>query len=279
MIKPDGSNILFVVGCPRSGTTWLHRLIASHPDVCTGQESNLFLFYISPLLNSWKQEESFFDKRGPNGLCCYISESEYFKHVSEFAASCLGSVPEEGKRFFLEKTTSHVSSAEDIMDVFPKTKIILTHRHPFEVVPSLVKAGLSWGKGWAPTTTRAAAKMWKRYANHSLRAMRKLNTTQMLTIRFDQLRDSPITTLRGIYEFLDLDLSEEEIKENFNMNIPGNRKMLPIPLRGKYEGQYIEEPQGFYRKQDKAREIAYMDRLQIYLIAKREMKLLGYSFR
>ena len=51
---PDGSNLVFLVGCPRSGTTWLQRLLAGHPDVHTGQESNLFKDYISPQMRAFE---------------------------------------------------------------------------------------------------------------------------------------------------------------------------------------------------------------------------------
>lgn len=37
-----GENIVFIVGSPRSGTTWLQRLLATHPQIKTGQESRIF---------------------------------------------------------------------------------------------------------------------------------------------------------------------------------------------------------------------------------------------
>jgi hypothetical protein len=43
---------VFLVGCPRSGTTWVQRLLACHPGIATGQESNLFEMYIGPQLRS-----------------------------------------------------------------------------------------------------------------------------------------------------------------------------------------------------------------------------------
>jgi hypothetical protein len=46
----QGHNLVFLIGCPRSGTTWLQRLLASHPQVRTVQETFLFPRYISPQL-------------------------------------------------------------------------------------------------------------------------------------------------------------------------------------------------------------------------------------
>ena len=55
-LEYSGSNMLFVVGCPRSGTTWVQRLLATHPRIRTGQESDVFDQYIGPQLRAWEQE-------------------------------------------------------------------------------------------------------------------------------------------------------------------------------------------------------------------------------
>jgi Sulfotransferase family len=279
MIDPDGSNILFIIGGPRSGTTWLHRLIASHPEVCTGQESNLFLFYISPLIRSWDSEEKYFDERGPNGLCCYVTDEQYMKNVSTFASSCLGNLPIDGKKYFLEKTTSHVCSAENIVRTFPKTKIVLIHRHPFEVVPSLIKAGKSWGRGWAPTSVIRAVRMWRRYARCTIRAIQNVSTDHLITLSFDDLRSDPERTLKEIYDFLGLSTTRDDIKYILKQNEPDNPQVLKIPFFGKYMGRYIEEPEGFFRKQDKIQKISIMSKLIIYMIARNEMQKLSYGYR
>src|SRR5258708_16130926 len=58
MLTPEysGSDMVFVVGCPRSGTTWVQRLLATHPRIRTGQESDVFDQYIGPQLRAWEQE-------------------------------------------------------------------------------------------------------------------------------------------------------------------------------------------------------------------------------
>ena len=36
---------VFIVGAQRSGTTWVQRLLCSHPRIVGGQESHLFSAY------------------------------------------------------------------------------------------------------------------------------------------------------------------------------------------------------------------------------------------
>src|SRR5687768_17973655 len=40
---------VFVIGSPRSGTTWVQRLLVAHPAVCGGQESHFFAAFGPPL--------------------------------------------------------------------------------------------------------------------------------------------------------------------------------------------------------------------------------------
>ncbi|HEY2596345.1 MAG TPA: sulfotransferase, partial [Chloroflexota bacterium] len=74
----DGANLVFVVGCPRSGTTWVQRLLASHSCIRTGQESDLFDMYVGPLLHTWQQELRVDSSgRGGVGLACYFTDAEF----------------------------------------------------------------------------------------------------------------------------------------------------------------------------------------------------------
>src|SRR5438876_565526 len=39
-------DIVFVVGAPRSGTTWLQTMLAAHPEVASPQETYIFSAYV-----------------------------------------------------------------------------------------------------------------------------------------------------------------------------------------------------------------------------------------
>ena len=73
-----GANLVFVVGCPRSGTTWIQRLLATHPMLRTGQESDVFDLYIGPQLRAWERElDPASSGRGGVGLACYFQDAEF----------------------------------------------------------------------------------------------------------------------------------------------------------------------------------------------------------
>src|SRR5579872_7450610 len=86
-VRPDdtGANLLFVVGCPRSGTTWVQRLLATHPCIRTGQESDLFDLYVGPQLRTWQQELTADSSgRGAVGLGCYFTDDEFRRTLKSY---------------------------------------------------------------------------------------------------------------------------------------------------------------------------------------------------
>src|SRR5919201_5205098 len=106
-----GESLVCIVGCPRSGTTWVQRLLASHPRVRTGQESDVFDLYVGPQLRAWRQEaDARSSGRGGVGLACYWREEDFLRVLKDYAVQLLqpmvgGLEPGE---VFVEKTPSQV---------------------------------------------------------------------------------------------------------------------------------------------------------------------------
>lgn len=279
MLDLKGSNLLFIAGCPRSGTTWLHRLVASHPMCTTGQETNLFDEYLARFILAWKIEPTHFDGRGPHGLRCYLTEQEFWDQLRKFVISLFGNiqVPEGG--YFVEKTPTNISHVDKILELFPEARIVIIHRHPFQVVPSLLSASKSWGKNWAPSSTFRAIQVWRRYARSTVDAMKFAASGQIVVIPFDRLRNGTTDELKIIFDFMKLQYSEEQIKNIVEDNRAGSPRMLQIPLYGEYNGGILKEPDGFYREQKSDRELSFFAKLMIFALSRREMRALEYGFR
>src|SRR5204862_8040010 len=85
----QGENLVFIVGAPRSGTSWLQRLLGAHPAIVTTQETGLFNAYCAPLLNAWSEqmpsgEPAFW--RGRNvGLPAVLTTDEFRNLIVNFA--------------------------------------------------------------------------------------------------------------------------------------------------------------------------------------------------
>ncbi len=50
-------SLVLLVGAPRSGTTWLQRMLAAHPSVASPQETDLFARYLEPLSEAWRWQQ------------------------------------------------------------------------------------------------------------------------------------------------------------------------------------------------------------------------------
>src|SRR3954467_10772798 len=72
--SPLRDRVIFIDGAPRSGTTWLVTLLATHPDVAgVAAESHLFDFGVDRLFDNW-------ENRHPtlHGLQSYLDREQLF---------------------------------------------------------------------------------------------------------------------------------------------------------------------------------------------------------
>jgi hypothetical protein len=261
IVGPDyeGEQLVFVVGCPRSGTTWVQRLLSCHPQVRTGQESNLFSDFIGYQLRKWRIGLGL-RERGGVGLACYFTEAEIIDVLRGFMRTLLQRMLEplgEGQ-FFVEKTPAHALYLGEIAEFLPKSRIIHVLRDPRDVVASLLAARRTWASesSWAPERAREAAQLWVRIVNSVSRFSRKSISEQLLELRYESLYDAPLQALTGLRDFVGLKWSDEEMRAALDANRittpSGGRRDQPIiPLAGQaalVSGERAIDPEGFLRK-------------------------------
>lgn len=285
----SGFNVVFVVGCPRSGTTWVQRLLASHPKIFTGQESHLFSVYLGPQLRNFRSQLSI-QNRGGVGLACYFEEKEFLEIVNSYMNSLMqpqiGGL-KEGE-LFLEKSPSHGLFIPEIVELLPGARIIHVLRDPRDVIASLLAASHSWGSNWAPNNARAAARYWLKHVSEIRKAAKNLPHWQYLEIRYEDLHTSTERVLEQCREFLDIEWMPEEISlavaEN-DRSVIAKGGGTEIPLGGeakKQSGSVVLEPEGFVRTArpgEWTKDIKMKDRLVIWKILRRTRGEFGYQWR
>lgn len=167
---------LFIVGCPRTGTTLLHSLIASMPRFRALQYWEL-LFPVAPEGRDKriKQAQWFtwgIDRLAPKMAaihqlearapeeCCFIFDHLFLDSVHHLVFDVPDYIewydrhdhapsyrfhrrmlqhyawPDESRRFAL-KAPRHLYCLESLMNEYPGAAIVWTHRDPAEAVPSL----------------------------------------------------------------------------------------------------------------------------------------------
>ncbi len=293
-----GANLLFIVGSPRSGTTWLQRLLASHPQIRTGQESKLFVSYLAPQLQAWRYELSREQDakratgRGGSGLSCYFDEAEFMPILHDYMMQLLKPMIGDLKpgEIFLEKTPSHALYLTEIKALLPDARIIHVLRDARDVVASLLAASQSWGEGWAPNVPDKAASMWTRHVKAVRKSAKNFSAREFHEIKYENLSAAPEQSLRQVAEFLNLKWDAQEIANAVNTNCADAVKKSAssgtvIPLHGeaaKRTGEIVKEPGGFIRRAQPGgwkADLSLNAKLRVWRVARKTMREVGYSWR
>jgi len=281
----DGKNIVFIAGCPRSGTTYLQKLLAAMPGVQTGQESHLF-YLVEPLWKRWQAQvkavES--DARGGVGMPVYFDEWQFEKIVRDFLgalfAPMLSSL--QSGEIFLEKTPSNALYVKTIHQLLPQAKIIFLQRDARAVVASMLAASRTWGKNWAPSTASQAARSWRDHSETAFHEGCRLPSSLFYSLKYEELIAGPLESLCDLSFFLQQSWGEKELKDSIEKNSLGKaRRSGGTQLMVSGEGQDINEPEGFVRKGKSdswKRDLTFFEKLLVWRITRSTMKKLGYKY-
>ena len=295
-MKPDqyyqGDNLAFIVGSQRSGTTWLQKLIASHPNVRSGSESFLFSLHIGPELRTWNEELTLLKEgKARTGLPSYFTQEEFIPILTEHMLNLLSPIlsPLGEEQIFLDKTPDHAFYLPEIAQMLPKSKIIHILRDGRDVVASMINASKSsgWGKHWAPSDPRKAARMWVKHVEAVRKAEKLLSKEQFIEVRYEELLSSTPQILKTVMEFIGLKWSEE----NMNKAIAENTAEATRNTGGTYieaggeTARILRNTSKRPRFIGKAKvgswkeDLGYRDRFRVWRVVHRTMDEVGYTWR
>lgn len=287
----QGHNIVFVVGSPRSGTTWLQRMLAANPKIHTGQESDLFDTYIGPQLRAWRRDmDPTTSGRSAVGLGCYFTETEFLGLLKGYMLKLLE--PMVGNlgpgNVFLEKTPSHALFIPEIVELLPKSRIIHVLRDGRDVTASLLAAAKTWGSYWAPRQALGAARMWASHVEAAREAASALPKEQFFEIRYEELFETPARSVKAICDFLGVNWPASELQKAVDDNAAERARRgqgTQIPVAGEFQkrsGGVVEEPEGFIRKGHPGgwkEDLSMIDKIGVWLTIRRVMERTGYAWK
>jgi len=175
---------IFVVGSPRSGTSWIQHVLSAHPDIITTPETHLFIGLRDFVAGA--------DSSGPRTgfQHCVRPEqlTEWLRSIWETVRGNLLEL-EPGATRVLEKTPGHVHCIDLIRSVVPGARFVHVVRDPRDVVRSLLEASTSWASTWAPGDVEGAIEMW----SSSIRSALETDLADdVITVRYEALQSGPL---------------------------------------------------------------------------------------
>ncbi len=234
--------IVFLVGGPRSGTTWLQLLLSRSPRIATANETHLFTGYTCSLFSAWHQHQR---NARALGLHHLMSEEEYFDLIRNFTCKVMLRILDKKPEadIVLEKTPDHVLYWNNILRIFPDASFLHIVRDPRSVVSSLCAAGAGWGRQWASREVLVNCETWIKYIKESKNL--KAATDNFLQVTYEDLWRNGENTLMSVFSWLGVQISFDECRKILDecqiANLRDNRLEAP-------PWDLAAEPKEFYRR-------------------------------
>lgn len=140
-------HLIFLFSLPRSGSTLLQRILASHPKIGTCSEPWLLLpfFYSSKFYGTHAEYSQTLSSQAIQDFISSLpgGEGDYYEALRDFSLSLYTKVLNSGEEFFLEKTPRYFLIIPDIVRTFPKAKFIFLFRNPLHVLSSVISTWMN----------------------------------------------------------------------------------------------------------------------------------------
>jgi sulfotransferase family protein len=193
---------VFVLSLPRSGSTLLQRMLATHPEVATASEPWVLLPQLYALRERGAVAEyghrtaaraiADFSDSLPGGRDAYLAEVR--RSVTALYEQAAGEAA-----WFLDKTPRYHLVVDEIMALFPDARFVFLWRNPLAVAASMIE---SFGRGhW--NLDRYDVDLHG--GLDRLIAAHERGDPRTVAIRYEDLVADPVAGTRTVFELLDLD--------------------------------------------------------------------------
>lgn len=185
-VDPSPERPIFVIGCPRSGTTLLRLMLDSHARISCGEETHFLAELGSTVGAHWPLLET------------YGFPREYWlQRIRAFYAGFqVEYLERRDKERWAEKDPTYTLVLPFIDELFPDAQYVHLTRDAYDVVASFRER---WGYGSA---LRVARGEWTRYVRAGRSFGQRLPAGRYHELRYESLVAAPEPALRSLLEFL-----------------------------------------------------------------------------
>ncbi|MDC7995718.1 sulfotransferase family protein [Altibacter sp. HG106] len=210
--------LIFLISAPRSGSTYVQRILSNNAQVNTVSEPWI-------LLNFMNQFDPTLVHTSVNNRLTHEAFQEYLKkagpvdYTNAFRSFLLELyTPLKGEcRYFLDKTPRYWEIVDEIAEMFPKSKLVVLHRSPLDIAKSMVR---TWNLN--------SLSMINNYRRDLLFAPKKLEefckehqqNPQIRCVQYESLLKNPTEITASLYDWLEIPFHKDSV------DIENNKKHL-----------------------------------------------------
>jgi hypothetical protein len=217
---------VFVVGCPRSGTTYLYHILLSAGNFVVLRAESQVFHLLEPrfgdlsvpankknLLTAWFNSR-LFTATGLDAKSVEEAVMRECRHGGDFLRIVMGQMAQvqQAKRW-AECTPDHVLYLPRIKETIPDALVIHMIRDGRDVALSMERQGWPKQLSWDKSERRMAGGLyWEWMIRRGRRDGRRLGP-DYVEVRYEELFSNPRGVLERLSSFLDQDLDYDQIQE------------------------------------------------------------------
>lgn len=213
----NDARLIFVGGCPRSGTTLLQNILDSHPLILGGPE----FLHLHDIIDLRGKINTSIAREYINIIC---TKEEVDGYLASFVEDIFLRLADKKQcEFYSEKTPTNILVFSELIELFPEAHFIQVLRDPRSIVSSMqqvrkraIEKGLN--RPYFIENSRASISYIKRCVAAGFLAS-KNEPDKVLTIVYEELLGSPEKETQKICKFLGIEWSEK-------MLYPGEKNHL-----------------------------------------------------
>ncbi|MCA9293363.1 MAG: sulfotransferase [Phycisphaerales bacterium] len=211
---------VFVVGCAKSGTTWVRNILNGHPAIVVDGEGG-FGWRLLPELAAAVRRFNQHQAQHAHPQHTMVSDDE-FKTLFRFAVlqRLAAYLDRSGKdpaavRLIGDKTPQHTVVLAQLAAAFPEAKFVHVVRDPRDVVTSawfhFEQGGREGGKTFEQHAEAFVNGPWKVGVGAALAAERALGS-KLLHMRYESLHDDATGEVLRLLTFLDMQADDATVQ-------------------------------------------------------------------
>jgi hypothetical protein len=246
---------LFIVGCPRSGTTMVQQALNRHSQIVVPPETKFFFSFVG---HSHRAQHRHIDRLNadlkiklPKPTKALRSEDDCRSFYEEMSRQYLERVGKPSVVCFGEKTPEHTGRLPRIRQLFPEAKILVLYRDGRDVAASLSRMP------WMPSNLYVNFLVWL-YYHWVVQNEKRKAAANLYFARYEDIVADPEKRLGAILQFLELPY-ESAVVEGW-----GNHEGVPereYAWKARALSKINTDRVGSFRQELSAEQIAILERL------------------